>query len=175
MIPNFRYHPEPITTGNVKPGDTVCQCCGQNRGYIYTGPVYSPETLDDVICPFCIADGSAAEKFQATFSDAHPLAEAGVPEQVIDEVTKRTPGYVSWQQDVWLVCCGDACEFHGDAPKAELGGLDDETLEELLSDIEWDESEWDEFVTHYEPGGDPAFYKFVCRHCKRPRYGMDCS
>ena len=173
MIPEFRYHPNPIATGNIQPSDIVCLCCGQNRGYIYTASVYAREELRDAICPFCIADGSAAEKFNAMFSDNSPLIEAGVPEQIVDEVTKRTPGYVSWQQEVWLACCGDACKFHGDAPKVEMRELDGETLEQFLFEIEWSASEWKDFVPHYEAGGNPAIYKFVCRHCKRPRYGMD--
>ena len=173
MIPEFRYHPNPITTGNVQPSETVCLCCGRNRGYIYMASVYSRETLNEAICPFCIADGSAAEKFNAVFSDDYPLYEAGISSEIVDEVTQRTPGFISWQQEVWLTCCKDACEFHGDAPKTELRELEGESLERFLSEIEWSEAEWKDFVPHYEAGGNPAVYKFVCRHCKRPLYGMD--
>ena len=173
MIPGFRYHPNPIATGNVEPSDTVCISCGQNRGYIYTGPVYAKGNLRESICPFCIADGSAAKKYNAIFSDDYPLIKVGISEEIIDEVTKRTPGYISWQQEVWLTCCEDACEFHGDAPKSELRNLDEETLERFLSEIEWSAEEWKEFVPHYEPGCNPAIYKFKCRHCKLTHYGMD--
>ena len=96
------------------------------RGYIYTASVYAPGWYRDCICPWCIADGSAAEKFEAMFSDDHPLAQAGVPDAVIEEVTRRTPGFNSWQQEEWLSCCGDACEFHGDAPRSELQALQGE-------------------------------------------------
>src|SRR5690348_13816236 len=101
-LPAFLYHPDPIATGSVKPSDVVCRCCCQARGHIYTASVYAPVTLRDCICPWCIADGSASGKFDAMFSDGHPLAEAGVPDEVVEEVTKRTPGYNSWQQEVWL-------------------------------------------------------------------------
>jgi uncharacterized protein CbrC (UPF0167 family) len=57
------------------------------------------------------------------FSDDHPLAQAGVPDEVIEEVARRTPGYNSWQQEVWLSCCDDACQFHGDAARSELQAL----------------------------------------------------
>ena len=175
MLPEFHYHPDPIATGNVKPSDKTCQCCAQSRGYIYVGSVYAIDELNEAICPWCIADGSAAKKFDAMFADSHPLRQAGVPKQIIEEVTRRTPGYVSWQQEVWLVCCGDACEFHGDAPHAEVRALEGEPLDELLGEIEWSPSEWNGFVTNYEPGGDPAVYKFICRHCKRRHYGLDFS
>src|SRR5580698_1256897 len=39
-LPSFRYHPDPLATGAVKPSDVVCSCCQRNRGFIYTGPVY---------------------------------------------------------------------------------------------------------------------------------------
>src|SRR5947207_6887785 len=91
-LPTFRYHPDPIATGSVKPSDKECRSCGEARGYIYTSSVYAEESLDEEICPWCIADGSAAEKFDASFCDANPLAEADVPDHIIEEVTMRTPG-----------------------------------------------------------------------------------
>lgn len=175
MLPVFRYHPDPVATGSVKPSDKTCRCCGQNRGYIYTASVYALDELNEAICPFCIADGSAAKKFDATFSDSQPLHQAGVPQQVVDEVTRRTPGYASWQQEVWLSCCGDACEFHGDASRVELRALEGEALKGLLFEIEWSAAEWEAFVKHYEPGGNPAAYKFICRHCRRTRYDIDST
>jgi len=173
MLPAFRYHPNPIATGNVKASDKVCVCCGKARGYIYTSTVYARETLRDSICPWCIADGSAAEKFEAMFCDDHPLAQAGLSDAVIEEVSKRTPGYDSWQQEVWLCCCNDACEFHGDAPLEELSALRGDALAEVLSDWSWKEKNWQQFVQHYQPGGNPTVYKFVCRHCGKHKYGVD--
>lgn len=172
-IPAFTYHPDPAATGSIKASETVCRCCGQARGYIYTGPVYAPGSYEDSICPWCIADGSAARKFEAQFTDEHPLAEAGLPEPVIEEVTKRTPGYSSWQQEEWLSCCDDACEFHGAAPRTELQALQGEALVRTLGGWGWRESEWPKFMHHYQPGGSPAVYKFRCRHCGVIKYAVD--
>ena len=171
MFPEFRYHPDPVATGSVKPSGKVCRCCGQARGYISS--VYAQESLREQLCPWCIADGSAAAKFDATFSDAHPLIEAGVANKIAEEVTRRTPGYDSWQQEIWLTCCGDACEFHGAASRAELQALSGGLLGEMLFEWEWSASEWAEFIKHYQPGGNPAVHKFGCRHCKQPRYHID--
>ena len=173
MLPAFRYHPNPIATGSVKASNTVCRCCGQARGYIYTSSVYACDSPRDSICPWCIADGSAATKFEAMFSDDHPLAQAGVPDETIDEVTRRAPGYNSWQQEVWLSCCKDACEFHGDAPRTELQTLQGDALARTLAAREWRERNWQQFVQHYQPGGNPAVYKFVCRHCNSAKYAVD--
>jgi uncharacterized protein CbrC (UPF0167 family) len=175
MLPSFRYHPDPIATGSVVLSDTLCRCCGQARGYIYKASVYCRELLRESLCPWCIADGSAAQKFDAVFSDAEPLAQAGVPMATIKEVTERTPGYISWQQEVWLSCCGDACEFHGDAPKQELDALTGEPLASLFSECGIDRITWDKILKSYQPGGNPAVYRFRCRHCGQVRYGFDCS
>jgi len=174
-LPKFRYHPDPIATGSVKPSDKECRSCEQARGYIYTASVYAEETLDEEICPWCIADGSAAENFLATFSDDISLLDAEISDDIIEEVTMRTPGFESWQSEVWLTCCEDACEFHGDATKKDLQALDEDAVEEMLEAWDWEMSDWKELVKNYQPKGDPAVYKFVCRHCGEARYNMDCS
>jgi uncharacterized protein CbrC (UPF0167 family) len=172
-LPAFRYHPDPISTGSIKPSDNQCICCGKQRGYIYTCTTYSAEEVVEALCPWCIADGSAATRFDAEFSDGHPLAKAGVPSAVIEEVTRRTPGYISWQQDEWLCCCGDACEFHGDASRAHVAAITGPPLDELLKRTRGKREQWERLIQHYQPGGSPAIYHFICRHCGQPKYGLD--
>ena len=174
-LPKFRYHPDPIATGSIVPSDNECLACGEERGYIYTASVYAEDDFDDAICPWCIADGSAAEQFEATFCDDISLLDAGVSDDIIKEVTTRTPGFECWQSEVWLTCCDDACEFHGDATKKDLQALDEEAVEDMLAEWDWSLSDWKDLVKNYQPKGDPAVYKFVCRHCKQARYNMDCS
>jgi len=98
-LPVFVYHPFPLQTGAVKPSTDACACCGQPRGFVYTASVYGSSELRGKLCPWCIADGSAASKFELYFSDDHPLLKSGVPKEIVDEVTRRTPGYISWQQE----------------------------------------------------------------------------
>jgi uncharacterized protein len=107
------------------------------------------------------------------FSDDSPLVQAGVPEEVVEEVTKRTPGYNSWQQETWLSCCNDACEFHGDAPRAELQALQGDGLARTLAAWGWKERNWPQFIQHYQAGGNPAVYKFCCHHCGVVKYAVD--
>jgi uncharacterized protein len=172
-LPAFRYHPDPIATGSIKSSDAMCVCCEQRRGHIYTCNTYCEDELVEALCPWCIADGSAAKRFDATFSDDHPLIQAGVPVTVVEEVTRRTPGYISWQQDEWLCCCGDACEFHGDPSRAHLAALP-QPIEEVVSVTHWTPDEWAEFVRSYRPGEmSIGIYHFICRHCKQPKYGVD--
>lgn len=175
MLPSFRYHPDPIATGSIKPSSATCICCNQARGYIYAASVYCTDTIQDQLCPWCIADGSAVERFDAMFCDDHSLTKAKLAPEIIEEVTRRTPGYISWQGEDWLSCCDDACEFQGDASRDEILALSGTALDRFLKSTGLTAAHFDELAPNYRPGGSPAIYKFVCRHCKQPHYGQDCD
>ena len=172
QLPEFKYHPEPIATGAIKSSTESCDSCGKKRGYTYTSTIYSKEEVEN-ICPWCIADGSASKKFDGLFSDPHPLAEAGISKDIITEVCTKTPGYNSWQQEEWQHHCDDACEFHGDAHKEELISLEQDSLTEFLNKEMITLSNWEKMLEYYERGGNPAVYKFKCRHCPVIIYTMD--
>src|SRR5690349_10082418 len=89
-LPVFRYHLDPIASGSIEASDAECVCCNMRRGFIYTGPAYSEAELDESLCPWCIADGSAHETFDASFTDEAQIPD-GIPQDVIEEVTFRTP------------------------------------------------------------------------------------
>lgn len=172
-LPQFRYHPDPLATGAILTSEAKCICCGQCRGYIYTGPVYSREKgLKESICPWCIADCSAAKNFDAQFADDYPLLMANLPAEVVFEVSRCTPGFITWQQEEWIACCNDACVFLGDAKKEDLGLLDDERKKKLGVS---DNRELEELILTYVPGGSPAFYKFKCLHCGKIHFNWDCD
>src|ERR1041384_6448752 len=109
-LPVFRYHRDPLLSGSIVPSDRECDCCGQSRGYVYTGPVYAEEDLEDAICPWCIANGLAHRKYDATFVDCEAVPDE-VPEAAAEEILCRTPGYNAWQQQRWFACCGEAMTF----------------------------------------------------------------
>jgi uncharacterized protein CbrC (UPF0167 family) len=66
-LPDFRYHPDPLGSGSVIASAESCDACGQARGYVYDGPVYA-EDDQWVFCPWCIADGTAARRYDAEFT-----------------------------------------------------------------------------------------------------------
>ncbi len=173
-LPYFIYHPDPLGTGSVVATDAQCECCGQARGYRYAPTMYARKR-PNCVCPWCIADGSAARKFDGAFVDDYPLVQAGVPAAVLDEVCFRTPGYASWQQEIWQAHCGDACEFHGDAAESEIKSLNGEVLAAFLSRNGLKAEHWPRLRDNYVPGGDASIFKFVCRECKFPVYGLDLS
>ncbi len=77
-MPQFTYHPNPLATGSVVASETVGQACGRARGYIYGGPVYGGPAgmdLDNVICPSCIANGTAHQGFSVEFTDAAGIGQ----------------------------------------------------------------------------------------------------
>src|SRR5262245_9382248 len=109
-LPVFKYHPNPLRSGSIQESAEMCRCCGEARGYIYAGPVYAQENLDESICPWCIADGRAHDKFDAAFVDEAALPD-DLPEDMIEELVQRTPGYAAWQSEQWFACCDDAMRF----------------------------------------------------------------
>jgi uncharacterized protein CbrC (UPF0167 family) len=136
-LPTFKYHLDPIATGSIKEDpDAPCLSCNRIRGYIYEGPAYSEKFhyLTRSLCPWCIADGSAARKFGAEFADAGTLDD--VDDDVMDEIAHRTPGSDAWQQEQWLTCCDDAAAYLGRAGNAELKGRFAEAIPAI--ELDWD-------------------------------------
>ena len=174
-FPKFRYHPDPIGTGAFKKADKpqICECCGQKTGYVYESPFYSTEDVE-CLCPWCIADGSAAKKFDGEFQDAYSCEEIDDVSK-LDELIHRTPGYCGWQQEVWLAHCNDYCAFVGYVGMAELEkmGLSDK-LEDIYRKDEamFDIGDIRECMTN---GGSMQGYLFRCLHCGKYQLYADCD
>jgi hypothetical protein len=160
-LPTFKYHPDPIATGVIiADPDAPCLSCNRIRGYVYEGPSYSEKYhyLTHSLCPWCIADGSAAKKFDAEFNDAATLDD--VDDSVMDQIAHRTPGFHGWQQEQWLCCCDDAAAFLGTAGAAEL-------KKQLADAIPAVEEDWDGDWHDLSKDGQPTAYIFRCLHCKQ--------
>jgi uncharacterized protein len=178
-LPTFKYHPDPIATGSIKKSDTECACCARQRGYIYVGPVFSVHELSECICPWCIADGSAHEKFDAEFTDAAGVGGystvPGVPNAVIEEVAFRTPGFSGWQQEHWLACCSDAAAFVGPAGRAELEQQWPDAISSIHQECGMDDRDWHDYFRALSKGSSPTAYVFRCLHCGRHFGYSDCD
>jgi uncharacterized protein len=166
-LPTFRYHRDPLATGSVEESSADCRSCGRNRGYV--GPVYAAsDDPSGALCPWCIADGSAATTFGAEFTDVGSGVPADVPESVLNELSNRTPGFSAWQQDHWLYHCGDACEFLGRAGREELDGYPD-AVEMLLHENDafgWGEAQSRCYLDSLDADGEPTTYLFCCLACE---------
>lgn len=88
--------------------------CGQTRGVIYCGNVYTSKKVESV-CPWCIADGSAAAKFNAQFFDAdfcdEDLNHFDLPPEQHLAVFGKAIGFASFNPIGWWVHCGEPAEY----------------------------------------------------------------
>jgi len=168
-LPVFRYHPDPVGTGNAQQSNQECVCCGEQRGLIYVGPVFAEDELNEALCPWCIADGSAHERFDAEFTDAASvgLGWEDVPQKVVEEVSFRTPGFSGWQQERWFTHCGDAAEFLGQADGEDLRGQWATAVAAIRADAAMTDEQWLHLLDALAkgPNGSPTAYVFRCLHC----------
>jgi uncharacterized protein len=179
-LPVFKYHPDPVATGHVIESDTECACCGKVRGFIYTGPVYAVEEYNEQICPWCIADGSAHEKLDASFTDEDGIGGGGmwdeVPEEIVQEVAFRTPGFCGWQQEQWWTHCGDAAQFLGRAGRKELLAFGPQAVTAIQESAGLsDGPEWEQFLSALDREGSPTAYVFRCTKCGELGGYQDCD
>lgn len=168
-LPTFRYHPDPVATGSVVESSQDCDICNQPRGYMYVGPLYSTGDARNLsLCPWCIADGSAAKKLDAEFTDVGWGVPADVPASVLEDVSQKTPGFTSWQQDHWLYHCGDACAFLGRVGGDDLGRYPD-ALAMMVHEnhaFGWTEEHSSEHVDSLAADGEATAYLFRCVACQ---------
>ena len=156
--------------------DVECRRCGQRRGYAYTGPVYSEADLDEALCPWCIAAGSAHREFGASFVDGKAFG-LDVPESVVAEISERTPGYRTWQRQEWPACCNDATGFVEPAGAAEIRKNYRELEGSVLSHIVYNMRVSGGAATRLfgslnrETG--PTVYLFRCLGCAEYQFHID--
>lgn len=170
-LPEFKYNPNAVKLGIIKKEKTTCPVCEQARDYVYQGPFYSVEDVEG-ICPWCIKDGSAANKYNGEFQDAASCDEVDRPEYII-ELTKRTPGYSGWQQERWLSHCGDFCALQSYVGWAEIKDFQEELsddLSEIRSDHGLTQGELEKYLVN---NGSMQGYLFKCIHCGKHRLTID--
>ncbi len=163
-LPDFRYHPDPVASGSVRESAEACACCNRSTGWIYTAAFYTARDVSGGFCPWCIANGRAAERFEGAFTDADALH--GLSEEAVEQVTRRTPGFHAWQDPYWLVHCDDAAAFLGEVGYAELaahpGALDQLRLDLRMGG--WhDPSRLENFLTRLGQGASAMLFR--CTVC----------
>jgi uncharacterized protein CbrC (UPF0167 family) len=175
-LPDFRYHPDPLASGSVVASKTVCLCCQQSRGFIYTGPSYAEEDRGQVFCPWCIASGAVHQRFGVEFVDSESL-DSQVPGSTLEQICGRTPGYDSWNGERWPVCCGDACAFIGPMGIAELRSWSREAEGLLMSHVVHGMGVSGgaalRLVSALRRDHSPTLMVFRCLACEAPRFHVD--
>jgi uncharacterized protein CbrC (UPF0167 family) len=178
QLPLFTYHPDPIKSGSVLRSDKRCLACKEVRGWIYVGPVYSQIDLDEALCPWCIADGSAHNMFHAEFFDPGAIGDYGrldtVPENVVEEIAFRTPSFNGWQQERWMTHCRDASLFIAPMGAKELLETDPAIHTAVAEETGLQGEELRAYMNAISSDRGPTAYVFRCRHCGAWSGYSDC-
>ena len=180
VLPHFEYHPDPVATGSIVQSDTQCVCCGGANGFIYVGSVYAEEDLAESICPWCIAENAAHEKFDAEFVCIEGVSDYGswerVSPEVVEEVAFRTPGFNGWQQERWWTHCGDAASFLCPVGWRELESYGPEAITVFREEVGLGRYGMDTetYLKALNRQHGPTGYLFQCRHCGKFGGYSDC-
>lgn len=166
-LPRFKYHPNLYELDILERFEGTCECCGEAGEIFYQG-MYTPEDVG-YVCPWCIASGRAAERFHGHFNTGVPCVD---DPRATDELLHRTPGYVSWQEGDWVVCCGDYCAYIGPVGTAELEemGIADDLFEADGSLDGWEGAREDMVKNGWFTG-----HLFRCLHCGRYHLRVDVA
>lgn len=186
-LPDFRLHPDPVATGAVveKPGFT-CPCCGIDRGWAYMDSVYTANPdVPRGICPWCIADGSASEKYawegfpavlvtglgeylrgdDGRINSYHTFAQAEIEiaQELEVEVYRRTPGLPSYQEIFWPVCCAEPAVYLGQREGQELLEMTGPLDSLIASGLS--EQKAKDLLADAEVDGSVLAHTFRCEQC----------
>ncbi len=173
-LPTFRLHPNVYQLDLFAREIGTCSCCGQLRDWTYRGPFYAVHK-PDYLCPWCIADGSAARRYEGQFNDELCVEgwepDPSVPSVTMDslllaEVCDRTPGYTAWQQPAWLTHCEQPCAFIAYTGYREIEKL----REELAGDLQ---DLPPAYVQALSADDNPTGYLFRCVQCGTHRLHTD--
>ena len=170
-LPHFIYHPDPLATGAFVEGEAkVCPSCGKKSNVYYNLLPYCIDNIEN-LCPFCIANGLAAEKFDAEFVQDAEWSEQTNPEK--DKLLFcQTPGYSSWQGENWLSCCQDYCAYLGTVGTKELKEMG--VAEQVLADYE-ERGEYQDIEEYLVKDGSLCGYLFRCLHCQKYQIWVDAD
>jgi uncharacterized protein len=180
-LPVFRFSPNAYDLGFFVAEPVHCSSCEQDRDWRYRGSFYT--TANDVrLCPWCVADGSAARRFAGSFSDwlgidgvpVDPDEPRTVDDDAASEVATRTPSYPSWQQEQWRSHCGMPCAFIGFVGADDLPALLPDPV--LEADLDGGLGfPGDVLRTYLTRDGDLSGYLFRCVVCGAHRLHADAS
>ena len=170
-LPHFIYHPDPLATGAfVEREAKVCPSCGKESNVYYALIPYCIDNIKN-LCPFCIANGLAAEKFDAEFVQDAEWSGQTNPEK--DKLLFcQTPGYSSWQGENWLSCCQDYCAYLGTVGTRELKAMG--IAEQVLADYE-ERGEYQDIEEYLVKDGSLCGYLFRCLHCQKYQIWVDAD
>lgn len=173
QIPEFPYMPNVYRDGIIVRQSGECDCCGQKADYLYFGIIYCTHEVTR-LCPWCIAEGVAAMKYNGTFNDLC----ADVTPEINDIISCRTPAISGWQDVQWETCCNDAMLYlEAVGTKKALEKYRGNTaVENTIHDFE-PFPEFDLLQAELPDKGESSLlvHVFQCRHCGKYKLYFDAD
>jgi uncharacterized protein CbrC (UPF0167 family) len=88
----------------------------------------------------------------------------------------RTPGYITWQGERWLMCCGGPMTYLGewgqvDFSQHAIDGDGPALFRQLTLGSEWRGWSWDDLTGSFRG----VIYAFHCKSCDNKRLSWDCD
>jgi uncharacterized protein CbrC (UPF0167 family) len=180
-LPTFRLFADPVGEGAFVPTDEACELCGKVRGWTCVGASYGGVDEVETLCPWCVADGTAAARgYHFDDPTIYPVRDGSpqLPPEDAAEVEGRTPEFTTWQGVNWQMCCGRACRYIGEAKAEDLKGRWAGAVEPIFGHMRaedgWDDARIAEVVEAIGRG-DPAAYVFECVVCGKLHGFWDMS
>jgi uncharacterized protein CbrC (UPF0167 family) len=99
-------------------------------------------------------------------------AEAARDRELVEQCT---PGFTTWQDYEWLVCCGRACRYVGEAESEDLRGRWQSAVPTLFEGQNLKPERAEEIVDAITKGESPCAYIFQCQVCARLLGFWDCD
>jgi uncharacterized protein CbrC (UPF0167 family) len=179
-LPKFKYSPNAYEIDLFDKVEGTCSVCEEKRNLKYNSSFYSVDE-PEYICPWCIANGKASEKYDGEFNDYCGIEgvspnpndpEPTIPKEMLTEICTKTPSYSSWQHEQWLSHCNEPCAFIGYADSETIKPF----LEELKDDIEQNIGfDKDSIMKLLSKNGHLVGYLFKCVKCNKHRLHADCD
>jgi len=179
-LPKFKYSPNAYELDLFDKVEGTCSVCEEKRNLKYNSSFYSVDQ-PDYICPWCIANGKAAEKYDGEFNDYCGIEGVSpnpndpkptIPKGMLTEICTKTPSYSSWQQELWLSHCNEPCAFIGYADNKTIEPILDELKNDIENNIGYDP---DLIKKHLTKDGHLVGYLFKCIKCDKHRLHADCD
>ncbi|MEI0603230.1 CbrC family protein [Brachyspira alvinipulli] len=165
-IPKFKYVDDKIVKKLFikKRKKVLCKCCEKETNLVYCSIPYCEDDIEP-LCPECISNGKAAEKFDCDFIDVPSDSDNIIEnrDEKIEELTKRTPEYSAWQQPYYPNHCDDFCKFISHVGYKEL--KERNLLDKIIISSYNDENFVREHIEDLEAEGNFQGYLFGCLKC----------
>jgi hypothetical protein len=144
-------------------------------GYVYTGPCYVEDDFDAMLCPWCIADGRAFQRFGVTFAEIAP--GPGFDLHTAEEIEERTPGITTWNPIQWPACCDMPMAYMEPVGTAELQARHVKLAAALPAQLATaqgiDAAAAAALCQQLQRDGSPTLHVFRCLRCKREQGVLD--